>query len=243
MSVRNGKLFQVGVALYMVLGLLAYLSDMPCYASAEECEAAAAEPDPEDTGSYTGHAAQVRVEFIKGFNSAMLLPGDTIIARLMEDMKLQNGSLMASKGSKIYGRVETVNRSKKLLESSKAKDGEKKLTRHASVVVRFDKIVTTQKAKLEIYGVAAPQYNIFSNGQTVRTVMVGGDGEVLKTETADFAGLPEFGMMLPKDWMRLRGRYQVDVRPGDEILVDIDLGPHGQVEGQIVGTKKGGETK
>jgi hypothetical protein len=229
----------------MVLTPFAYTLNTPCCASVEECEEAAAEPDPEDTGGYHEHAAQVRVEFIKGFNSAMLLPGDTVIARLMEDMKLQNGAMMAQKGSRIYGRVETVNRSKKLFERSKKskKGDEKPLSRHASVVVRFDKIVTTQKAKLEIYGVAAPQYNVFSNGQTVRTLMVGGDGEVLKTESADFTGVTEFGLTVPKDWVKFRGRYQVEVKPGDEMLVDVDLGPHGEVEGQIVGSKKDSGTK
>jgi hypothetical protein len=236
MGVHESKMIRIGVVLYMVLGSIANTFDMPCWASASSAAAEAEERDPEDVSSPSiGHAAQLRIEFIKGFNSRLALEGDSVVGKLMEDMKLLDGCTLAPKGSRIYGRVELVNRSKSLTERGKNRAENRK--RHASVVLRFDKVVTPQKTKFEITGSAAPQYNIFSNGETVRMVMVGGDGELLRTEDTELSGLPELGLIVPHDWVKLRGRYQIDVRPGDELLVDIDLGRHNDVQAELVGSK------
>lgn len=242
MRLRDLKFVHIGVTLYMVLLSGINALDMPCWASAQSAREEAEEPDPEDVQAATGHAAQVRIEFIKGFNSGMALEGDTVIGKLMEDMKLLDGCVLAPKGSKMYGRIELVNRSKSLTQSATAAKGER-FKRRASVKLRFDKVVTPMKAKVEITGTAAPQYNVFSNGETVRMVIVGGEGEVLKVENTDYAGLPELGLLVPKDWVKLRGRYEVAIIPGDEMLVDVDLGHHGDVRGTIIGGKGDDKSK
>jgi hypothetical protein len=236
MGFRKLKMIHLGMTLYMVLSPIAHIFDMPCWASVESAKIEAEEHDPEDVGPAIGHAAQVRIEFIKGFNSRIAMEGDTVVGKLMEDMKLLDGCTLAPKGSRIYGRVELVNRSKSITKSATNKKD--RWNRRASVVLRFDKVVTPQKAKLEITGTAAPQYNIFSNGETVRMVLVGGEGELLKTQDTELSGLPEFGLVVPHDWVKLRGRYQIEVRPGDELLVDVDLGRHNEVQAELVGGKE-----
>jgi hypothetical protein len=232
MAISRNKLLSIGAVLYMVLTPLVGASHMPCWAAEEEEPEMEIEEDPEDNNFL--RTTQFRVAFKRGFNSALALEGQQVVAKLMEPMKLRD-TVMAPKGSLIYGRVESLNRKKGLWKSARSK--ERRFNRNASVVLRFDKVVTPKKLKIEITGEASPQYSIFSNGRTVRCVVVGPEGEILKTEDTDFAGLPEFGLMVPKEWIKLKGRHELDIRPGDQITVQADFGRRGDVEGKIVEEK------
>lgn len=209
----------LGVMLKNLFLIFAALSIFfaPCFAYAEDSEK---EDDDDETEVYVDpRSVRVRVAFLTAVNSRFNLPGDIVKAKLVEDLKF-NDDVIAPKGSRIRGRVELVSK--------------KKLNKHRYLTVRFDQITKPDKTKFPIIASASPQHTIFSNGHIVREIKVGPDGEFQKTGTAELYVLEDLKIEIPMSYLKLKDRLEVDIQPGDQIVVSADVTTLTSVDAKIV---------
>lgn len=164
-------------------------------------------------------SVRFRIAFEEELNTRMNIAGDPVKARLMEDLKYDD-ALIAPKGSLIKGRIEQVPK--------------KHLSKHRTMTVRFDQISTPDKKKIPIFATACPQHTIFSNGQIVREIKVGPDGEFQHTGTSELYVLEDLKIEIPKKYLNLKDRLEIDIRPGDQIQVSADISTLTNVSGKIL---------
>lgn len=168
-------------------------------------------------------AIKFMVSFTKGINSDRVDQGQKIEGKLEEDLKV-NGQLVAPAGSKIYGHIEELKHSRSLPKS--VVSNKRRFRMRSSLVIKFDRIVTPAKVDMNIVGQACKQHSIFSNGHTARVILVGENGELLQTGDTSMVEDKGMGMSIPKSWVKVKGRFQIDIEPGDQLIVQATM-PYG----------------
>lgn len=157
------------------------------------------------------------VTFTKGINSKETVEGQQVEGTLQDDLKLDE-QLIAPAGSTIFGHIEKLTASRTLVKS--VVSSQKRFKRHSSLVINFDRIVTPNKQELTISGQACEQFSLFSNGHVVREIIVGPDGELIKTGDTSMIHNQDFGISIPKSWVTFKDHFQIDIQAGDQLTVE-----------------------
>lgn len=164
--------------------------------------------------------SKFRVVFKEPIEARYAVEGDEVQAYLQQDLVV-DGTLIAPADSPVFGHIESVTKTKKLVDSVKSR--QERFKRRGSVTIAFDRIAPPDYDQIQIDGHLMPQNAIFSNGEKFRRIIVGGDGEVVKAESLDIKSLNELGISVPETALMIRDRYQINLEPGDNLLVRAEI--------------------
>ncbi len=202
-------------------------------AAAEEQNAS-----PARDNELSGGSLKFMITFTKGINSKAAAEGQEVEGSLQDALKLDN-RVIAPAGSAIFGHIEQFNPSRTLVES--AISSKKRFRMRSSLIIRFDRIVKPDKQELNIAAQACRQFSLFSNGHTVREIIVGPEGELLKTGDMTMIKNEDLGLAIPKSWVNVSGHFQIDIQPGDQLTVEASE-PYGMlVSAKVLQVKQEGK--
>jgi len=164
-------------------------------------------PPPSDT-------INVRIAFKKPLDISESLPGQKIEARLQDDFKMGN-KVLAPSGSLIIGHMELPRR------GSHRSTTRAKISGRGPIPV-FDRIVTSNHDELRIIGIPPEQNSVFSNGESIRQILVGQHGELLRVDDGELSELEDFGFGVPHSWMP-GNPSRLKIEAGDQITITATM--------------------
>jgi hypothetical protein len=169
--------------------------------------------DPADIAPPSG-IVNLRIAFKKPLDISESEQGQKIEARLQDELKMGN-KVLAPSGSLIIGHLELAKR------GSHRSSTMAKISGRGPIPV-FDRIVTSNHEELRIIGIPQEQNSVFSNGETIRQILVGEHGELLRVDDGDFAELEDFGFGVPHAWMP-GNPSRIKIEEGDQLTITATM--------------------
>jgi hypothetical protein len=115
------------------------------------------------------------VVVISSLSSKNSRVGDALEARLKTDIKI-GGKLIAKKGDRVVGHVNTCNRARRMLHAELSKS--RWMRANGSIGLQFDEIVTSEGEHLPLVAKPAQRARIVKNVNEGRVLGVNADGEI-----------------------------------------------------------------
>jgi hypothetical protein len=159
--------------------------------------------DSEDSGS---NSPVVRIAFKTSFQSKDAKVGQKLEALLKEDLKA-NYALIAPTDSLLIGHVESIQSTRKHFKG------------RPTMNIVFDRVITPNHHEVEIDGRPIQQLSIFTGSAGARQIVVGAHGELVKVESLETWGIPEFDLNISEASADLKNRSNIRIQAGDELNI------------------------